>query len=48
MARFKNCSENMIEDLKAGKNERTEKIEKLFIPVVCKEFDDMRNIFKRS
>ena len=42
---FKNISENMIEDLKNGKNERVEKKEKEFTPVVCKEFEDKRNNF---
>ena len=42
---FKNLSENMIEDLKNGKNERVEKKEKEFIPVVCNEFEVKRNDF---
>ena len=45
IARLKNLSENMIKNLKEGKNERKEKIEKPFIPIVYKEFEDMRNKF---
>ena len=42
---FKNLSENMIEDLKNGKNERVEKKEKKFTPIVCNEFEVKRNDF---
>ena len=42
---FKNISENMIEDLKNGKNERVEKQQKEFTPVVCNEFEEKVNNF---
>ena len=42
---FKNISENMIEDLKNGKNERVEKQQKEFTPVVCNEFEVKVNNF---
>ena len=43
--KFFELSENMIEDLKNGKNERIEKSKIQFIPVVVEDFDDMRNNF---
>ena len=45
IAKFNNLSENMIDDLKKGKNERKEKKIRQLIPKVCKEFEDMRNTF---
>ena len=45
IAKFNKLSENMIDDLKNGKNERKEKKIRQLIPKVCKEFEDMRNTF---
>ena len=45
IAKFNKLSENMIDDLKKGKNERKEKKIRQLIPKVCKEFEDMRNTF---
>ena len=45
IAKFNKLSENMIDDLKNGKNERKEKKIRQLIPKVFKEFEDMRNTF---
>ena len=46
---FKNLSENMIINLKnQGKDEGEENLVKLFKPKICKQFEDMRNKFKRK
>ena len=46
---FKNLSENMITNLKnQGKDEGEENLVKLFKPKICKQFEDMRNKFKRK